>query len=198
MGTGTRPRDAQATRELLLAAAAEEFAEFGFSGARVDRIAARAGANKRLLYVYFGDKEAVFEAVLARQVVQRTNEVPFDAGNLASSAGVLFDHYLAHPQDLRLVTWRTLEGNEPTEAELAAYKAKLDAVRQAQRAGLVTAAIPAADLLAITVRMIASWLAAPPALVAAAGGDSSAMSDHRLRRHRKALIEAVRRVAEPP
>lgn len=194
----TRPRDAQATRELLLSAAAEEFAEFGFAGARVDRIAARAGANKRLLYVYFGDKEAVFEAVLARQVDQRANEVPFDAGNLPRSAGVLFDHYLAHPQDLRLVTWRTLEGNEPTGAELAAYRAKLDAVRQAQRAGLVTAAIPAADLLAITVRIIASWLAAPPALVAAAGGDRSAMSDHRLRRHRKALIEAVRRVTEPP
>ncbi|MEA2532746.1 MAG: hypothetical protein QOJ93_557, partial [Actinomycetota bacterium] len=59
LSTRSRPRDAEATKELLLAAASEEFAEHGLAGARIDRIAERAGANKRLLYRYFGDKEDV-------------------------------------------------------------------------------------------------------------------------------------------
>src|SRR5215813_3009987 len=63
-----RPRDSRATKELLLAAATEEFAEHGLAGARIDRIAERAGANKRLLYVYFGDKDQIFDAVLERQI----------------------------------------------------------------------------------------------------------------------------------
>jgi hypothetical protein len=53
----------------------------------------------------------------------------------------------------------------------------------------------ALDLFAITLRMIASWLSAPPALKAVAGKDP--MSAARLRQHRQALVEAVRRVTEP-
>ena len=44
-----RPRDAAATREVLLDAATLVFAEKGFAGARVDEIAARARANKALI-----------------------------------------------------------------------------------------------------------------------------------------------------
>jgi AcrR family transcriptional regulator len=51
-----RPRDAEATKARLLAAGTEEFAAHGFAGARIDRIAERAGANKRLIYMYFADK----------------------------------------------------------------------------------------------------------------------------------------------
>ena len=42
----------------------QEFARHGLGGARVDRIAARAKTNKRMLYYYFGNKEALFRAVL--------------------------------------------------------------------------------------------------------------------------------------
>jgi AcrR family transcriptional regulator len=59
-------RDPEATRAAILAAATDEFAEFGLGGARVDRIAERAGINKRMLYYYFGQKEALFLAVLER------------------------------------------------------------------------------------------------------------------------------------
>ena len=52
------------TRRDILVAAREEFVEFGLDGARVDRIAERAGANKRMLYHYFGNKEALYAAVL--------------------------------------------------------------------------------------------------------------------------------------
>jgi len=49
---------------LFLAAATAEFARYGLGGARVDRIAARANANKRMLYYYYGNKEALFLAVM--------------------------------------------------------------------------------------------------------------------------------------
>src|SRR5260370_20351878 len=57
-------RDPAATRRKLLAAARREFADSGLAGARVDEIAARAGVNKQLVYHYFGDKDALYLAVL--------------------------------------------------------------------------------------------------------------------------------------
>ena len=54
---GDPPRD-------ILAAAAEEFAEWGFAGARVDEIARRAGVNKAMLYYHVGDKAKLYEKVI--------------------------------------------------------------------------------------------------------------------------------------
>jgi TetR/AcrR family transcriptional regulator len=63
-----RPRDAEATRRTLLAAASSVFAEHGFAGARVDEIAERAGVNKRMIYAYYGDKEGLYRAVLSSRL----------------------------------------------------------------------------------------------------------------------------------
>ncbi len=57
-------REAAQARDRILAGASEEFSVEGFAGARVDRIAQRAGVNKAMLYYYVGDKEALYEAVL--------------------------------------------------------------------------------------------------------------------------------------
>jgi len=61
-----RQRDSERSRQEILAAAEEEFAEKGFFGARVDDIALSAGINKRMLYAYFGDKEYLYKQVLFR------------------------------------------------------------------------------------------------------------------------------------
>lgn len=66
MAQAATRRNPQRTREQILDAATCEFAENGFGGARIDQIAARAGANKRMLYHYFGNKEDLFIAVLER------------------------------------------------------------------------------------------------------------------------------------
>jgi AcrR family transcriptional regulator len=193
--TSSRPRDAKATQELLLAGATEEFAEYGLAGARIDRIAERAGANKRLLYVYFGNKDDLFDAVIERHVGVITDAVPLDPEDLGAYAGAVFDHVLANPQTLRLVAWRDFERAEATDAERASYQHKLRAIREAQRAGKVYDGMAAADLLAMTMRLATSWLGAPAALKLAAGRDP--MSRTRLRHHRTALVEAVGRIAEP-
>ena len=51
-------------KRALLAAATKEFARYGFGGARLNRIAKTAGANKRMIYYHVGDKEALYLAVL--------------------------------------------------------------------------------------------------------------------------------------
>ena len=62
--TLARPRSADATKSRIMQAAKSEFARLGFAGARVDEIAERAQANKRMIYHYFGSKELLFQLVL--------------------------------------------------------------------------------------------------------------------------------------
>src|SRR6476469_1918331 len=105
-----RQRDADRSQGAILAAARDEFSEFGLGGARVDRIAERAGLNKRLIYYYFADKETLFQAVLEqsyrdiREAEQQLNllEVsPVDA--VRRLVRFTWDYYLAHPEFITLL-----------------------------------------------------------------------------------------------
>lgn len=60
----TRPRNPAQTRAILLQVAIDQFARYGFDGARVDRIVKEAGCNMRMLYHYFGNKEALYSQAL--------------------------------------------------------------------------------------------------------------------------------------
>ena len=110
MATEERSRDADRSQAAILAAATAEFAEHGLGGARVDRIAGRAGLNKRLIYYYFGDKESLFQAVLeqayrdirtAEQALRLDEIAPADA--LRRLVQFTWDYYLAHPEFLTLL-----------------------------------------------------------------------------------------------
>ena len=108
-------RDPARNRERILAAALEEFARFGLGGARVDRIAARAGANKRMLYYYFGNKEAMFLAVLeSRYAHIRRAEQGLRLGDLDPREGMrrliafTWSYYLKHPEFLTLLNSENL------------------------------------------------------------------------------------------
>jgi AcrR family transcriptional regulator len=190
-----RPRDSRATKELLLSAATTEFAQHGLAGARIDRIAERAGANKRLLYVYFGDKHELFDAVLRHESGKLAKETPLIDGDLVAFAATHFDYMLAHPETARLAAWRRFERDYQTPSEIDGYRAKVEAVAAAQRAGRVDDSLPAVDLVALVLRISESWLDAPPALQAAA--DTEPHAAERLAEHRAALIEAVRRITAP-
>jgi AcrR family transcriptional regulator len=78
--SSTAPRSAalsaraRATRQRILDAALVEFAEKGMAGSRVDEIAARAGANKRMLYAYFGSKEELWLTVLEQAYAAKRAE----------------------------------------------------------------------------------------------------------------------------
>lgn len=77
-----RKRNPARTRETILKAAVAEFCSNGFTGARVENISARSGANMRLLYHYFGDKEGLYTAVLDRVYTEvRAEERRLDLGS---------------------------------------------------------------------------------------------------------------------
>jgi len=59
-----RRRDAERTRAAIMAAALKEFSQFGYAGARIERIAKNAKCNIRMLYHYFGAKRGLYVAVL--------------------------------------------------------------------------------------------------------------------------------------
>ncbi|MFD7500763.1 TetR family transcriptional regulator [Streptomyces sp. NPDC059850] len=122
--------DSTATKERILTAAATEFAAHGVAGARVDRIAAQAKANKRAIYDYFGDKNKLFAIVLERVLADLAEAVP-PSDDLPGYAERLFDYHRAHPEALRLVMWEALEiGDQPVPAEEARtrhYQDKVDA-----------------------------------------------------------------------
>jgi AcrR family transcriptional regulator len=103
-------RDPEGTRRRILTAAAEEFANGGLSGARVDQIARRAETNERMLYYYFGSKEQLFTAVLeqalagiveAERALDLNGLAPVEA--ITRLAHFMWDYYRDHPDLLRLL-----------------------------------------------------------------------------------------------
>jgi len=76
------PYDSAATRARLLDAAYREFSDQGLAGARVDRIAAAARANKQAIYAYFGSKEDLFDAVLTHRLGELADAVPLTPDDL--------------------------------------------------------------------------------------------------------------------
>ena len=86
------PRDSAATRARILAAAVTEFSAYGLAGARIDRIAEMAVANKRSIYVYYRSKEGLFYAALQRVIGELTEAVPVTEDDLPGYAGRMFDH----------------------------------------------------------------------------------------------------------
>ena len=108
-------RDPQRTRRRILEAASAEFARYGLGGARIDRIARRARANKRMLYYYFGDKDGLFLAALeARYAHIREAERALQLEHLAPRAALerlvhfTWDYCLAHPEFITLLNSENL------------------------------------------------------------------------------------------
>jgi len=108
-------RNPEGTKAAILAASLKEFTEKGFGGARIDAIAAHANINKRMLYHYFGGKEALYLAVLEHSYAGiRDAETALDLGHRdpkeAVRALVLFtwNYYLDHPEFLSLLNTENL------------------------------------------------------------------------------------------
>lgn len=63
-----RSEPAADKRALILAAALDEFSQNGFAAARLDDVAKRADVAKGTIYLYFKDKEALFQELLRAQI----------------------------------------------------------------------------------------------------------------------------------
>ncbi|MDE1938633.1 MAG: TetR/AcrR family transcriptional regulator, partial [Alphaproteobacteria bacterium] len=110
-----RRNNPDATKQDILNTATEEFANYGLSGARVDRIAKKMRTSKRMIYYYFGSKEALYRTVLEQAYAGiRTSEAetrldsasPTEA--LRQLIEVTFDYEEAHPDFINLVSIENL------------------------------------------------------------------------------------------
>ena len=169
-------RNAEATRRRLLEAARQEFATYGIAGGRVDRIAAAARSNKAQIYHYFGSKDGLFDAVFDAMCRETLDEVPIDPRNLPEYASRLFDSYEQRPWVQRIATWYRLERagtDDLLPVVLASYKAKIQAIADAQATGILPTRFPPDVLLGLVIHLSGFWSSTIPefdALVA----DSSA------------------------
>lgn len=117
--TPQRVPDPEGTRRDIIAVATEEFAENGLSGARIDEIAARTRASKRMIYYYFEDKEGLYLSVLEtayRKV--RSIEAQLDLDDLSPLDALkrlvqfTFDHHHTNEDFIRLVMIENIHHGE--------------------------------------------------------------------------------------
>lgn len=138
--TKARTRDADATKARILAAAKAEFARLGLGGARVDEIAEKAEANKRMIYHYFGNKEDLFAAVLEDAYLDiRTAEQELQLDELPPDEAMItlikftWDYYLANPEFIRLVNSANLHEGKHLKRSQKVVDASRNYVAMIQR-----------------------------------------------------------------
>src|SRR5271169_6919967 len=148
LGTRGQPEESRAS---ILKAAVSEFAEFGIAGARTDAIARAAHVNKALLYYYFKDKDALYEAVLdhvfsglrARVMPVLESKLP-PRQKMLEYLGSYFDYIAANPQFPRVVQGEWMrsgaKGSAPMQRIAKQYfrpifEKLVDVLREGTRAG---------------------------------------------------------------
>jgi AcrR family transcriptional regulator len=194
-------RDVEATKRRASEAAVAEFAEHGQHGTTMERIAARAGVNKERIYSYFGDKAALFTAVVRTEVEKVDAAVPLTISRIedvGEFAGQTFDYLQAHPDLARLTLWEGLAdtGEVPDEhCRSALYEHKKAAVAAAQREGLIDGSIDPAYLIFLLLALASWWSAAPHMLRMLTGADPADPGERA--RRRAAVVEAATRLAQP-
>jgi TetR/AcrR family transcriptional regulator len=114
-GRKPRKRDAAATRARILEAAKQEFAAKGLPDARIEDIAAQAGANRRMIYYYYASKEGLYLAALESVYAELLNEErkidvealdPIEA--IAELVSMKIDHYTHYPRFIAFLNMENL------------------------------------------------------------------------------------------
>jgi AcrR family transcriptional regulator len=186
------------TKDRLLKAAFDEFSKRGFAGARVDEIANRAGANKALIYQYYGDKEALFKHVLECKMGELNKIALDDPARLPELIGEFFDFHAANPSLSRLMLWEALDfGGKPVpnEAErkkhLGEHVAEIEAL---QAEGLVDPELDARHTLVTLIGMVHVWFSLPQLARMVSGANP--YSAEALKQRRAHLVHVARKILE--
>ena len=158
-----RDLEAAKTREDILAIATVEFSEKGLAGARIDDIADRTSSSKRMIYYYFGSKDALYRAVLERayeRIRKQEKAARFEdlepEQALRAIIGHTFDYHHDHPEFVRLVMNENVHRGEHI-AQIESMKqrnrvvieALAEILRKGQDQGLFRAGIDPIDLHAM-------------------------------------------------
>jgi AcrR family transcriptional regulator len=193
--------DTEGTRRRLKEAATIEFATSGPDGTTMARIAERAGINKERLYKYFGDKDSLFESVLADELERLASSVGRPEGGLediGEFAGRTYDYYAANPQLARLLLWEGLgaASGGPIADETnrrSHYRDKARTFAAAQHDGVLDDDLPPEHLVFLIIGLAAWWFSVPQLAHMLADADHP---DEEARR-RASVVRAAQRLALP-
>lgn len=188
--------DTARTKRLLLEAAVAEFSEHGPQGARVARIAERAGINKERIYQYFGNKDGLFVAALSSELAKAADAVPLTAEHLADLgeyAGTIYDYQQKNPHLLRLMSWEGLAfGDSIVGRAVRAdfYADKIAVLTDAQRTGEVSAEVSPEQIVYALIALTSFWSTLPHLgrLMLPEAGDAGPRAD---------IVAVVRRLTRP-
>jgi len=153
----TAARDPERTRARILDAAKTEFAAHGYAGARVDRIAAAANVNKRMLYHYFGNKRALYREVYARQVAEHGVRTGANPPDPIDALPYWYDEVSRDVEWTRLLGWEALAEDSLGSVGAGELRQNYDVavgwVRAAQASGLVSPSLDPELFLLMTIAM---------------------------------------------
>jgi len=189
-------RDADRTQQTLLAAAEIEFARKGLAGARVDVIAEQAGANKRMLYYYYGSKEGLYLAVLERaysamrqaeRELNLTDLEPLEA--IEELVKFKFDYCQANPTIIPLLAGENMHGAKYLKRSRKLsdmHLSLVDAIRKVlyagEKRGLIRRGIDPLQLYLSMSALSYFYFSNSATLSAAFGRELSNPAEQRLRR----------------
>lgn len=113
----SRTERAAQSRERILRSALTLFAKRGYDGVSVDEVVTRARINKRMVYHYFGDKDGLYAAALARVYEQLAaveadifRDDPSAAQAIERVVTAYFRFLAATPEFVALLLWENLQG----------------------------------------------------------------------------------------
>ena len=149
-----RQRDAERSRQALLAAALDEFSLHGFAGTRVADIARRAGVNKQLINYYFDSKEGLY-LELQQTWLRREQTFADPDLSLADLAARYLHDALAEPRLARLMAWRGLTQTHDTPDETDDSLADLSTLRDRQACGELSPDLDPASVRLAIIGMVA-------------------------------------------
>jgi TetR/AcrR family transcriptional regulator len=200
LGTRGRPEESRAA---ILQAAVAEFADHGIAGARTDAIARAAHVNKALLYYYFKDKDALYEAVLdhvfgglrARVMPALESKLP-PRQKMLDYLGAYFDYIAANPRFPRVVQaeWmRSGAGSVRMQRVAKEYFRPIsEKVAEVLQLGIVAGefrAVNPMDFLPSVVGIIIFYFSAAPLMKTLTKTDP--LSAQRIQERRRFVLEFI-------
>jgi AcrR family transcriptional regulator len=186
------PRDPEATRRRILAAALEEFSAKGIAGARVDAIADRADVNKAMLYYYFGSKDGLFREVLGQPLTDHYEGLRSADVSSPDRLVTRSEELAPDPGYVRLLAWEGLETDpaDPADAQLRSefFAAWVRTVEDEQRAGDLPTDLDASQLVFAEICIVLGPLILPQVARLVTGLD---VEDPRFGDARRRFLRAV-------
>ncbi|MGA2424765.1 MAG: TetR/AcrR family transcriptional regulator [Terriglobales bacterium] len=200
LGTRGQPEESRAA---ILKAAVGEFAEYGIAGARTDAIARAAHVNKALLYYYFKDKDALYEAVLdhvfsglrARVMPVLESKLP-PRQKMLEYLGTYFDYIAANPRFPRVVQGEWMRSGAGTarmqrvaqEYFRPIFEKLVGVLREGTAAGEFRAVNPM-DFLPSVAAVIVFYFTAAPLMKTLMKVDP--LSEERIRERRTFVLDFI-------